>query len=205
MTLQEHWDKSYLNSSDEKLGWYETDLSPSMDLIAKTNLSKNTKILSVGAGITTLIDELLKLGYSNLMATDISVVALNKLKNRIGKKNIECIADDLTNPVCLLKMKPVDLWIDRAVLHFFRERKDQDTYFDLLRSKVKRKGYVIFAEFNTNGAKVCSGLQVHRYNEEMLIKNLGTGFELIDSFEYTYIMPSGGQRPYIYALFKKNN
>jgi len=205
MTLQEHWDKSYLNSSDDKLGWYETDLSPSLDLIAKTNLSKNAKILSVGAGITTLIDELLKQRYSNLMATDISAVALNKLRNRIGKENIECITDDLTKPVSLLKMKPVDLWIDRAVLHFFTERKDQDTYFDLLRSKVKRKGYVIFAEFNTNGAKVCSGLQVHRYNEEMLIKNLGTGFELIDSFEYTYIMPSGDKRPYIYALFKKNN
>ena len=205
MTLQEHWDKSYLNSSEEKLGWYETDLGPSLDLIAKTNLSKNTKILSVGAGITTLIDELLKQGYSNLLATDISAVALNKLKSRIGKKNIECITDDLTNPVSLLKMKPVDLWIDRAVLHFFTGRKDQETYFDLLRSKVKRNGYALFAEFNTNGAKVCSGLPVHRYNEEMLMKRLGTEFELIDSFEYTYIMPSGDKRPYIYALFKKNN
>lgn len=205
MTLQEHWDKSYLNSSDEKLGWFETDLSPSLDLIAKTNLSKNMKILSVGAGITTLIDELLKQGYSNLLATDISAVALNKLKNRIGKKNIECITDDLTNPVSLLKMKPVDLWIDRAVLHFFTGRKDQETYFDLLRSKVKRNGYALFAEFNTNGAKVCSGLPVHRYNEEMLIKRLGTAFELINSFEYTYIMPSGDKRPYIYALFKKNS
>jgi hypothetical protein len=43
--LKEHWNNKYLNSIEEKLGWYETDLSPSMNLIFKTNLDKNARIL----------------------------------------------------------------------------------------------------------------------------------------------------------------
>jgi hypothetical protein len=100
-------------------------------------------------------------------------------------------------------MEPVDLWIDRAVLHFFTERGDQITYFELLKEKVKPDGFAIIAEFNLEGAKICSGLPVYRYNQEMLIEQLGREFELIDSFDYTYINPSGGERPYIYTLFRK--
>ena len=101
-----------------------------------------------------------------------------------------------------MKIDPVDLWIDRAVLHFFTLSKDQDNYFNLLRTKVKSKGFVLFAEYNLQGANSCAGLPVHRYSKEMLIEKLGPGFELIDSFEYTFIAPSGAEKPYIYTLFK---
>ena len=203
INLKEHWDKAYLNSPEEKLSWYETDLSPTLELVAKTGLDKSARILNVGAGSTTLIDELLAIGYSNLIATDISEVALKKLEDRLGIGKTECIVDDLTNPTYLKSIEPVDLWIDRAVLHFFTEKGEQDIYFDLLKSKVKGGGFVLLAEFNLNSATKCSGLPVHRYSKEMLIEKLGAGFELIDSFDYTYIMPSGNERLYVYTLFKK--
>jgi len=199
--LTEHWDKAYMNSPDDKLGWYETDLTPTLDLVSKTGLNKSARILNVGAGSTTLIDELLAIGYSNLLVTDLSEVALKRLENRVGKVKIECIVDDLTNPDNLLSVAQVDLWIDRAVLHFFTEKKDQDNYFDLLRSKVKSNGFVILAEFNLNGATVCSGLPVHRYSKEMLAEKLGNDFELVKVFDYTYKMPSEDTREYVYTLF----
>lgn len=201
--LNKHWNNVYSNNLEEKLGWYETDLAPTLKLISKSGLNTSARILNVGAGSTTLIDELLKNGYSNLIATDLSEIALKNLKNRIGNEKVECIVDDLTNPTKLKNLAPVDLWVDRAVLHFFTKNQDQDTYFNLLSSKVKSNGFVLIAEFNLNGATVCSGLPVHRYSKEILIEKLKNNFDLIESFDYTYIMPSGAERPYIYTLFRK--
>ncbi|WP_335965497.1 SHOCT domain-containing protein [Galbibacter sp. PAP.153] len=203
VNLKEHWNKVFTNSPDEKLGWYETDLTPTLGLISTTGLNKNARVLNVGAGSTTLIDELLTKGYSNLIATDLSEVALKRLADRVGEVNVECITDDLTNPSNLKNIAPVDLWVDRAVLHFFTEKNEQDIYFDLLKNKVKSNGFVLLAEYNLNGATVCAGLPIHRYSKEMLIEKLGSDFELIDNFDHTYLMPSGAERPYIYALFQK--
>jgi methyltransferase family protein len=154
-------------------------------------------------GSTTLIDELIDKEFSNLIATDISEVALNNLEARIGKGNVEIVVDDVINPSLLNNIKPVDLWIDRAVLHFFTEIKDQDTYFSLLKGTVKKNGYVLLAQFNLNGAQKCSGLPIHRYSAKMLADKLGKDFKMIEGFDYTYTMPSGDLRPYVYALFRK--
>jgi cyclopropane fatty-acyl-phospholipid synthase-like methyltransferase len=202
--LKEHWNNVYTNSPKEKLGWFETDFSPMFNLINQTKLPKETRVINIGAGSTTLIDELINLNYSNLIATDISEIALKNLELRVGKENIKTIVDDLTRPQLLKHIEPVDLWIDRAVLHFFTKPKEQGNYFELLSNTVKTNGFVILAQFNTNSAKFCSGLPVFQYNQELLEKQLGSGFTLIDSFNYTYTMPSGDKREYIYTLFKKN-
>ena len=202
--LKEHWNNAYNNSPLEKLGWYETDLNPSLDLIKKTELSNAARIINIGSGSTTLIDALVELEYINLIATDISDVALDALKNRISDEDkVEYIQDDLTNPEKLNHIENVDLWIDRAVLHFFNECKEQDSYFDLVKSKININGFVILAEFSLEGAAKCSGLDVFRYSKEMLAEQLGGDFKLIEHFDYTYSMPSGAPRPYIYTLFQR--
>lgn len=203
--LQTHWDKAYLNSPDEKLGWFEEVPEETICLIEKCNLSPDSVILNVGAGTTTLIEFLLLMGYENIIATDISEASLNKLKQNLGneKDKIEWIVDDLTRPTLLNQMESVDLWIDRAVLHFFTGQEEKKTYFDLIRNKIKKEGFTIFAEFNLNGATKCSGLPVHRYSTKMLAENLGNDFTLIGSFDHIYTMPSGDKRPYIYSLFQK--
>ena len=202
--LKEHWDKAYLNSPEEELGWYETNPTPTLKLISKSELDKSARILTVGSGSTTLIDELLSIGYTELIGTDISKIALNKLENRLKSDKVKFIVDDLINPTILNNIGPIDLWIDRAVLHFFTEEKDQNNYFKLLKAKVKNSGFVLLAEYNLNGATTCAGLPVHRYSKEMLIEKLGVDFTLIDSFDHTFIMPSGAERPYIYTLFRRN-
>lgn len=205
INLKDYWNQVYVNNPTEKLGWYESDLRPTFDMINKTCLSKSARILNVGSGSSTLIDEFLRLEYSNILATDISNISLNNLKTRLGKASnkVEWIVDDLTNPTLLNKIQQIDFWIDRAVLHFFTEPKEQETYFNLLKSKLKQGGFVMFAEFNIEGAAKCSGLPVHRYSKEMLIDELGNDFSLVHSFNHIYTMPSGSLRPYIYALFKR--
>jgi len=203
--LQNYWDTIYSVVDYQKNGWYEEVPQKSLDLIQKLNLDKNANILNIGAGTTTLVDYLLEQGFKNISATDISSTALDLLKERLKNdaNKIDWITDDLTNPTLLQDIEPVDLWIDRAVFHFFTEVKDQETYLELLAQKVKKGGYVILATFNLKGASKCSGLPVRRYSELMLKSKLESNFELVESFEYIYTMPSGDTRPYIYTLFKK--
>ena len=205
--LKEHWDAAY-NVEDEQLGWFEANPMQTMELVKACNLQKDATILNVGAGTTTLIDTLLEEGYTNIIANDLSDLALEKLKQRIRKShnyNLTCIKDDLTNPQKINKLQNIDLWIDRAVLHFFLTETEQNAYFNLIQKIVSKNGYVIIAVFSLEGAQKCCGLDLKRYNLEMLQNNLGTHFKLIKSFNYTFINPFGGERPYIYTLFQRQS
>jgi SAM-dependent methyltransferase len=204
--FKKHWNAAYQKSPITNLSWYEENPTPSVELIETCNLPKEALIFNAGAGATTLISELLAKGYENIVVNDISAVALTELKSQLPapmNATVQFVVDDLTNPSELLKIKNVDLWHDRAVLHFFTEEKQQKAYFDLLKGALKPKGFVILAEFNLEGAKKCSGLDVFNYNEEMLHERLGTDFVLLKSFNYTYTQPSGNTREYVYTLFKK--
>jgi len=200
---KKHWNSVYTNKPHEKLGWFEKDLSPSIELLNLINLNSSSRILNVGAGSTVLIDYLLDQGFENLIATDISEVGLQNLKSRVDSEHVEYIVDDLTAPDNLNNIAPINLWFDRAVLHFFTDSRDQKTYFDLLRKLVKSNGFVIIAEFHLNGAMKCSGLEVCRYDTHMIAEHLGEEFELIKDFNHTYTMPSGDTREYIYTLFQR--
>lgn len=200
-----HWNTVYTKYEVSKLGWYETESSPILELISNCELKKNDPILFVGAGSTTLIDSLIADDFTNLIANDISKEGLETLKKRIGKQSnlVEWLVDDLTQPQELNKITPVKLWIDRAVLHFFTEAEDQETYFNLLQSKIVLNGHVILAEFNLSGATKCSGLPVKRYDKNILADKLGHNFQLLNAFDYVYTMPSGDKRNYVYTLFKR--
>jgi len=206
LDLKKHWNSAYYKNEVSNLGWYEEDPNASLQLIQQCEFNKDARLLNVGIGASTLLDKLVLEGYKNIIANDISSTAIQKLKERLGEKegDIQWIVDDLTKPTSLSKIEPVDLWNDRAVIHFFTEEKDQNTYFSLLNKLVKPNGYVIISAFNTDGATMCSGLPVFRYNKEMLIEKLGPDYKLIEFFNYTYTMPSGDTRPYIYTLFQRN-
>ena len=206
--LQAHWERIYSGKQIEKLGWYEEHPAPSLQLIEQCELTKESRILNVGTGASTLVDELLEMGHTNLIASDLSGEALIKLQSRLGEeasKKVHWVVDDLTDPQHLNLLDPIDLWHDRAVLHFFNEQSEQEAYFCLLKQLLKPGGFVIIAAFNLQGALTCSGLPVHRYNQEMIQNQLGGEFKLRDAFDTTYIMPSGEKRAYIYTLFKRVN
>lgn len=204
--FEKHWNNAYLKTPTQNLGWYENNPKQSIELINECNLPNDALIFNAGAGTTTLINKLLENGYNNIIVNDIAASALTDLKNSLEisiHSKVQFIVDDLTNPTELLNLKNIDLWHDRAVLHFFTEQNQQKSYFNLIKKVVKVEGYVILAEFNLEGAKKCCGLNVVNYNVEMLQNGLGNEFELLKWFNYTYIQPSGNTREYVYSLFKR--
>ncbi len=203
---KKHWNKVYSSKNVNELGWYEDLPVQSLNLINKCNLEPGDKIIDIGCGASLLIDNLIKEGYKNIIAVDLSENAINKLKHRLGKEissEIKWIVDDVTRPKSIIKLKNITLWHDRAVLHFLVNEKDKETYKYALTSLVKLNGYVIIAAFSLKGAKKCSGLGVCRYDEKILSNLLGDNFTLIEHFDFMHNMPSGDTRPYIYTLFKR--
>lgn len=205
--IKDHWNKIYSERDVVKLGWYEEIPEPSIRLLSKCQINKDEFILDVGAGASTFIDYLINQGFSNIIAADISEIALNKLKERLGNEKaskVRWIVDDINQPIHIQNLRDISLWHDRAVLHFLLEENQQQAYLSTLKKVLKRDGYVIIAAFSLEGAKKCSGLDVKNYDQDMLAKFLGEDFSLLEYFDYTYHMPSGEPRSYIYTLFQRN-
>ena len=203
---KEHWNKVYTNNPITQLGWYEAQSFPSVQLIERCAVPKHYPIVDIGSGTSTLISDLFELGYQNLYPIDISDVALEKAKALLDKERaaqVHWIVDDITNPSTVLQLQNAAVWHDRAVFHFLTEEQHRQTYHSLLQKIVMPGGFVIMATFALDGATKCSGLPVQRYSAESLSEFFGYGFRIIESSNYTYQMPSGELRPYVYTRFQK--
>ena len=206
VSLKDHWNKKYTNTPITQLGWYESKSQPSLQLIANCAVSKDAVIVDIGSGVSSLIANLLELGYQNLYAVDISDVALEKAKALLNLEQaaqVHWIVDDITDLSSGLQIQNVKVWHDRAVFHFLTEEQHRQTCYSLLQKAVMPGGFVIMAAFAMNGATMCSGLPVQRYNVESLTEFFGDGFKLIEYVDHTYHMPSGDLRPYVYTRFQK--
>ena len=203
-TLAGHWDEIFKKTDEEKLGWHENDHSQTLKFLNLIPEWNHSRIFVPGAGTSGLIGVLLK-SNAELVLNDISSEAIEKAKRIYsGKKyNIRWLCQDISEPLPL-GLNDIDIWIDRAVLHFLADDHCIEGYFKNVHAAVKTGGHALFAEFSKKGATRCAGLDIRRYDIHDLKKKL-PGFELIADEEYTYINPQGGQRPYIYALFKKEN
>ena len=91
-----------------------------------------------------------------------------------------------------------------SVLGFFGlKEEEQNAYFNLIQKIITKGNYVLIAVFALDGAEKCCGLDLKRYNVDMLQNQLGNDFQLIDSFNHLFINPFGSERPYIYTLFQR--
>jgi len=203
MNLNEHWDNIFENTNDEKLGWYEDDVNQTLKFFDFMDDFKDLTIFITGAGTSLLVDNFVG-KTKELTLNDISKKALEKLelKHEKFKDNINFFHHDLSKefPENLTKS---DIWIDRAVLHFLVKENDILKYFENLKNCLNPNAFVLFAEFSIEGANSCASLPIKKYNSEELSKYLGEDFVLIKEENYTFINPFGGERPYIYALFRK--
>ena len=204
---KDHWNRVYTNNPIPELGWYETRPAPSIQLIERCAIPKHFPIADIGSGATTLISELLGLGYQNLIAIDISDIALEKARTQLEKEGaaqVHWMVDDIINPSAVLQLENIAIWHDRAVFHFLIEEHHRQAYHSVLEKVVMPGGFIIMATFAMDGAPKCSGLPVQRYSVEGLCEFIGDGFRLVEDFDYTYRMPSGDLRPYIYTRFQRN-
>lgn len=199
-----HWENIYKTKSSKEVSWFKPHLDTSLELILKLNLPKESRIIDVGGGASTLPDDLLARGFKNISVLDISSGALKVSKERLGRKSglIRWIEGDATE--VSLEPESYDFWHDRAVFHFLTKPEDRQKYVHNLIGVLKPGGYALVATFGPNGPLKCSGLEIVRYSAEILKHEMGDAFELEKHLTEIHKTPFNTTQEFLYCLFSKN-
>lgn len=86
MDKQEHWEHIYRTKDPTNVSWFRPHLDSSLKLIDSLGLEKKAGIIDVGCGASTLVDDLLDRGYTNLTCIEISAEAIKPIKKRLGER-----------------------------------------------------------------------------------------------------------------------
>jgi SAM-dependent methyltransferase len=200
MNLKTHWDTIYDKKAPDAVSWYRPHLETSLELIERVATKRSASIIDVGGGESTLVDDLLIRGYSNLTVLDISQVAVDKTKERLGRasEHVRWVVGDVTRT----KLKPsaYDVWHDRAVFHFLTSTEERLDYVRQVASAVTSGGHVIVSTFGPEGPTKCSGLDVVRYDADSLHDQFGVRFHLVGSAKELHQTPFGTVQQFLYCL-----
>jgi SAM-dependent methyltransferase len=198
---QAHWNNAY-SSKGDNVSWYQPLGSRSLEMIRSAAPMHGTSIIDIGAGTSRLADGLLAAGYSDLTLLDISGIALQRTKDRLGgaADQVRWIAADIS------QWKPNrtwDVWHDRAVFHFLIDHAAQDSYIAALKQATRPGSTVILSTFALTGPDKCSGLPVQRYSAVTLATRLGPDFELTTQDTEQHRTPFGTTQDFIYVGFRR--
>ena len=105
---------------------------PKICLLSPDHIPKwdNSTVFLPGVGTSVLIEELLSNGVK-LVLNDISIEAINRVKSSLGDKckEINWLCQDIAQPI-QVAIPDIDIWIDRAVLHFLTDEDDIKGHFE---------------------------------------------------------------------------
>lgn len=203
MNQRKHWEEVYMNKPADKLGWYEPHLQISLKWIKELGLSKDARIIDVGGGASTLIDDLLLDNNTAVTVLDLSGKALSAARERldIRAETVTWLTGDITS--IDLPEDYYDLWHDRAVFHFLTTPLQREQYRGNLLKALKPGGYLIIGTFAPEAPPKCSGLPVQRYSVEQLQNTLGDEFELQQHLKELHVTPGGVDQMYLYCQFRR--
>ncbi len=199
MNMRTHWDHIYTSRASREVSWYQPHAARSLALIQRIAGGQPCRVIDVGGGASTLVDDLLEQGLFDVSVLDISVAALSVARERLGARanQVQWLAGDITQ--LELPAQAYDIWHDRAVFHFLTKPAQRAAYVAQVRHAVRPGGHVIVATFAADGPTQCSGLPVVRYTPEKLHDEFGDAFELIESLEERHQTPNGVVQPFIYC------
>ena len=194
-----HWNDVYRKKRFDSVSWYAPHLEESLRLITTLCTDPNAAIIDVGGGESTLVDDLLARGYTDLSVLDISATAIDFTKKRLGEQaaSVHWHVADITRAD--FGNRRFDLWHDRAVFHFLTDAESRTAYVHRVRSAVRPGGFVVMATFGPQGPHQCSGLDVVRYDEQSLHGEFGEEFQLMGSETEQHSTPAGTEQQFLYC------
>ncbi len=199
MDAKTHWEKVYKTKEPEAVSWYRAHLETSLALIERAANSRSASIIDIGAGESTLVDDLLAKGYGDITVFDVSETALEVTKKRLGPlaEQVKWIVADVTQ----IELEPsaYDVWHDRAVFHFLTSIEQRAAYVRNVAKAVKTGGHVIVSTFGPEGPAKCSGLEVSRYDAESLHGEFGLRFRLVENSKELHHTPFGTTQQFLYC------
>jgi 2-polyprenyl-3-methyl-5-hydroxy-6-metoxy-1,4-benzoquinol methylase len=128
MDKRAHWENIYGTKAPDQVSWFHPHLQTSLALIERAARDRSASIIDVGAGASTLVDDLIGAGYKNITVLDISQAAIDVAKNRLGAsaQSIKWLRADVTGRN--FPVHSYDVWHDRAVFHFLTKPEERLAY-----------------------------------------------------------------------------
>lgn len=189
-----HWDTAYHDGAVEAVSWFQPAPSVSLELLDVLGVDPSTPVVDVGGGASLLVDHLVGKGFEDVSVLDVSGVALEAARRRLGPTpSVTWIHDDV------LRWRPerrYGVWHDRALFHFLTAEEDRGAYRGVLRAALQPGAGIVLATFAEDGPERCSGLPVARYRPSDLALALGPGFQLVDSRREEHTTPAGVMQPF---------
>ena len=195
-----HWEGVYESKPAIEVSWYQANPERSLALIKKTEMSRDAPIIDVGGGASTLVDHLLDAGYTDLTVLDLAAAAFKQARARLAARahGVDWLVADVTR---FEPRRRYRLWHDRAVLHFLTEDADRERYIAVLRRALEPGGHAIIATFGPDGPLRCSGLDIRRYNVDLLKELLGPEFTLQSQELENHQTPTGAVQQFLYSCW----
>lgn len=198
-----HWQTVYSSKKPEAVSWFTPHLTSSLELLKLAGLTAASRVIDVGAGASTLVDDLVVMGVTSVTALDISGAALNIARQRLGSR----ASGVRWLPIDILKAElpdgGFDIWHDRAALHFLTDSNDAARYAELAGRALTYGGHAIIGGFGVNGPTQCSQLPVMRRDPEDIANLFGPKFALIEARHEIHRTPWGAPQSFAFALLRK--
>jgi len=205
MQSREHWDHVYQTKGPTGVSWFQPHASQSLALIRETGVPLDAPIIDVGGGASTLVDDLLDQGHTNLTVLDLSGAALAASQARLGEraKAVAWKVGDIT--AVELPALTYDVWHDRAVFHFLAAPQERQAYVRAMLQALRPNGHAIIATFADDGPQQCSGLPVTRYSPAGLYAQFGDAFTMLRQERQAHHTPFGTVQQFVFCLFQKTS
>jgi SAM-dependent methyltransferase len=198
-----HWEEVYQTKAADSVSWYRQHLNVSLELLERGGLSSKSRLIDIGGGASTLVDDLLDRGIKGVTVLDISAAALAVPQARLGARasEVNWIVADILHAE--LPGAGFDFWHDRAVFHFLTDPVDVAKYAQQAARAVKSGGSALIAGFAPDGPERCSGLPIARRSAEDIARILTPAFTLQEARPERHVTPAGTAQSFAYALLKR--
>jgi SAM-dependent methyltransferase len=200
-----HWEAVYRTKQLDAVSWFAPHLESSLELLKAAGLSTDSRVIDVGAGASTLVDDLLDLGVGSITALDISDAALDVARKRLGDRASRVLWLSVDILKARLSNGAYDLWHDRATLHFLTDPADAARYVDSAFAALTRGGHAVIGGFGKEGPTQCSQLPVTQREPEDLARLFGPRFSLVQSKHEIHQTPWGSPQAFAFAVLRKND
>jgi ubiquinone/menaquinone biosynthesis C-methylase UbiE len=199
---KKHWETIYQTKELKDVSWFQPTPETSLSFLKQFNIPTTAKIIDIGGGDSFLVDNLLDLGYQDITVLDISAIAINKAKQRLGDRadKVKWIVADAAT---FRPTEKYDFWHDRAAFHFLTQEQEIESYLDTVQKSIQPTGVLIIGTFSEQGPKKCSGIEIKQYSETTMTDRLTKFFEKIRCITVDHKTPSDKIQNFIFCSFRK--
>ena len=198
---REHWDRVYEDRGPTGVSWFQQTPRISLEMIDVAEIPPGEAALDVGGGASPLAGALLARGFTDVSVLDLSEVALQASRARLGEAaaRVEWIHADILD---WAPERAYGLWHDRAVFHFLVDAESVERYVSAARSALRPGGCLVIGSFAEYGPTSCSGLPVARYDARTLAGAFGPGFALVRSCRDEHLTPAGAVQAFTWVTLR---